>query len=160
MIKERIIYLGNGEERIVKELDGQINLLDIYKVKEMLEKYGEVKVGASVDWSFTAQILTKEDIPDLFSGKKLLLRSSCWDRFKIVLPTGEELDATITVDEKIYNLIFTDGFSKAISKMLLWFGINIYFDLILKLEYEQIEEMVNKVKPILKEYEDLARRKR
>ena len=149
---KRKVYIGRGETIEVEELNEKMNILDIDKVKKLLEEYEEVTVGAEIDFYFTAITLKKNDIPDLISGKKVLLRSSCWDSFIVKLPHGERVDVTITVDKKIWRTIYIQGFSEAANKIKFWFDIDVIYDLLVNLKYEEIKKMAKEVKEIFEKY--------
>lgn len=144
------IYIGNGRTINVEENKEFVNYLDIEKLKKIVEenKGKEISFGATSDWYFTAQTV-REDTFDPFNQS--ILRRSSWDTFSVEIDRDNKEDLTIKVPIKESNTVYNAGFLRGIYKIEFWFD-GLYSKIIKDLDYENLKEFQEEMKPILQKY--------
>ena len=152
MSKTRDIYIGNGETVRVATSENGRYYLDLYKLKDIVDKSNgrRVTVGATGDWFFTAQDVSNGNLEDIRALRKNILRSSDWSRFHAEVD-DEVIDLTVEIPIKFARLAFEDGMSRGINVVELWLN-RVYTMAIRRMNYEEREKMREELAPILDKY--------
>ena len=149
-MKTREVYIGNGVTIHPQENDEVSYYLDFDKLEKIISEKGTVVVGASEDWFFTAQEVSKEELQKINTYRRHILRSSCWAKFEVEID-GERQDCTITIPKQLDRLSYMHGFDDGISKLHFW--VNDAYWRIKDFPYEKLKLCADEINEVIKKYE-------